>query len=212
MAHGNQAAPPPGAAVDARGVPAQDPTVNVIALTNALSKSIRREFKLIVKYQAKLANAESARIDDIHKADEASRSREAIVNAAQQAALAKQVTDTAATLQTTVETQRQSTASELRTALVPIQTRLEELNKALLIGQGEKVGTVDATALAREAAREAAAAVAATQGSRREGYQWVIGTVIAVVALFLTVAYLIISSSHGVTPVNVSLVAPTPTP
>lgn len=190
MAH--NATPPPGQATDARGLTAQDPTFNVIALNKALSKSIRREVALIVKYQAKLAHAESARIDAIHAADEAAKAREALVNAAQQATLAKQVTDTAEAFRVQVENQRVTTAEALDARLLPISTTLAEIQKVMYAGQGEKVGTVDATAVAREAAREAAAAVAATQGSRRENYQWAIGLgVILVVALigFLAAHY-----------------------
>ncbi len=186
MAH-NRATPPAGPAVDARGVPTLDPTANVIALTtagfnrqddlrSAHGKGLRREMKLHNKYTALLAVAESARIDAIHAADDAAKAREAIVNAAQQATLAKQVTDTAEAFRVQVEAQRVATADALDSKLAPIQNSLAELQKALYAGQGEKVATVDSASLAREAA----AAALAAQSGRRENYQWAIGVAVLV--------------------------------
>ena len=188
MAH--NAAPPPGPATDARGLPARDPTANVIALNKALTKSnragfkaIRRELQIITKYNAKLAKAESARIDDIHKADEASRSREAIVNAATVATLAKQVTDSAAALASQVETQRQSTASELKAAMNPVTEKLGVLERALYAGQGGVLATAEARTEQR-----------ASAGGRQSNWQLAIGA--AGLFLFVLVALVGFLAAH----------------
>jgi hypothetical protein len=184
----------PGPGVDYYGTPVPDPSANVNAvmydamrrqddLRKSHNKAIRREMKLTNRYERKLALAESARIDDIHKADEAAKAREAIVNAATQATLAKQVTDTASALSTQVETQRQSTASELRTALTPINDKLAVLERALYAGQGGVLANAEARAEQNQA-----------QGGRRENWQLAIAALAVIV--FVLVALVGFFAAH----------------
>ncbi len=138
---------PPGPGVDARGVPVVDPSANVIALNDAAIKRqddlrtmearhVRELMNSRFGYAKELSRAESARIDAIHQADVSAGDRAAILNAAQQTALAAQVEATAATMRTTVEQQRISTAEGLVTALTPIQASVAELTRALWSGEG----------------------------------------------------------------------------
>ena len=175
----------PGPGVDAAGVPVRDPTANVLdkvvdavkrlddvaMLTREHNRDmsaqrLRYEDKLDVASK-ELALAESRRIDAIHAADEAAKAREALVNAAQQATLAKQVTDTAEAFRVQVENQRVTTAEALDARLLPISTTLAEIQKVMYAGQGEKVGTIDATALARDTAALVLAAQREAAGSTR---------------------------------------------
>jgi hypothetical protein len=188
----------PGPGVDYYGTPVPDPSLNVNAviydamrrqddLRKSHNKSIRREMKLTNKYERKLALAESARIDDIHKADEAAKAREAIVNAATQATLAKQVTDTATALSNQVETQRQSTASELRTALTPINEKLGVLERALYAGQGGVLAAAEARTEQNQAS-----------GGRRENWQLAIAAM-GLVLLVMAAIIGFLAASHGAT-------------
>jgi hypothetical protein len=130
MAHHKQATPPPGPAVDARGIPAADPTANVTAVVSSANKSLRRELKLHMKYQAKLAKAESGRIDAIRMVDVAAVATAA--SAAEQRAntLAAQVTANAEALRNTVATTAATGELNFRTALEPMQTDIRALRDA----------------------------------------------------------------------------------
>ena len=130
MAHRRQAAPPPGPAVDARGVPAQDPTANVIAVVSSANKSLRRELKLHMQYQALLAQAEAGRINAIRAVDVAAVATAAAAQEQRANALATQVLANAETLRNTVATTAATGELNFRTALEPMQTDIRALRDA----------------------------------------------------------------------------------
>jgi hypothetical protein len=191
VAHGNQAAPPPGPAVDARGIPAADPSANVIALAdagfrrqddlrNAHGKGVRREMRLHVKYQAKLAKAESARIDAIRAVDVAAVATAAAAAEQRASALATQVLALAETLRNTVATTAATGELNFRTALEPMQTDIRALRDA----QNSFVGRT--TASVSDTAEQTA-----QQGVRRDNFQWAIG-----LAALLAVALIGFLAAH----------------
>ena len=148
MAHHRPAAPPPGPAVDARGIPAQDPTANVIAVVGAANKSLRRELKLHMMYQAKLAKAESQRINAIRAVDVAAVAT-ARGEAEQRAtALATQVLGLADTLRTQVATTAATGETNSRTALQPMQDDIRALRDAQSAFVGAKVADTDPDTIA----------------------------------------------------------------
>jgi hypothetical protein len=168
--------PSGGPATDARGTPVRDPSPNVLdvvrtGLTSESQlrkqglKALRREQALHIKYNRKLAKAESSRVDAIHAADEAARGREAIVNAAQTAQLAKQVTDTAEAVRISSEQQRTSMVDLLKTTMEPVNKSLAELTKALYSGEG----------------------AAGQRRTGRDNSQWLIGTAIAIAVIIATI-------------------------
>jgi hypothetical protein len=131
MAHRHrQATPPPGPAVDARGIPAQDPTANVIAVVGSANKSLRRELKLHMQYQALLAQAEAGRINAIRAVDVAAVATAAAAQEQRANALATQVLANAETLRNTVATTAATGELNFRTALEPMQTDIRALRDA----------------------------------------------------------------------------------
>lgn len=149
------ASPSGGPATDAQNVPVVDPTANVLAvisMSNRRQDDLREmsqmyEDKIATlrsKHIAELASSESERVDAIHAADEAGSAREAIVNAAQTAQLAKQVTDTAEAVRISSEAQRTAMVDLLSTTMEPVNKSLAELTKALYSGEGGNRATLEA--------------------------------------------------------------------
>lgn len=186
--------PPAGPAVDARGLAAPDPTANVIALTTAgfqrqddlraaHTRSLRRELRLHVRYQEKLARAESARIDAIRAVDVAAVATAAV--AAQQRAdtLATQVLALADTLRNTVATTAAAGELNFRTALQPMQADIRALRDA----QSTFVGrtSADVSDTAEQTTR---------QGARRDN--WQLATAIAGVLAILLVGMIGFLAAH----------------
>jgi hypothetical protein len=157
----------PGPGVDASGWPVRDPTETVIALQAAAVKrqddlralegihvreilsSQKEHFAEILalreRYEEKLANKESARIDAIRTVDVANVQRAAEVAAEAVQTLATQVPITA-------EAVRAAQAQ----ALDPITKAIAELQRAQYELQGQKVGGVET----KDSAAELAAALA----------------------------------------------------
>src|ERR1035438_659874 len=116
----NASAPPPGQAVDARGVTAYDPSSNVYALVQAESRrqdDLRAASEDLLAYQiecvkevadlraahsAALLVAEAGRLDAIRTVDNGAVTRAAEVAATQASTLAAQVATSAETLRTQV--------------------------------------------------------------------------------------------------------------
>lgn len=157
----NSATPPPGAGVDARGVPVTDPTKNVLELVAAAiqrqddlrtqeSVHIREIIDIRAQYDQKLREAETARIDAIRTVDVGNVTRAAEVAAAQAATLASQL-----------ETTRIATATSLGAALEPIQKDIAELRKSQYELAGAKVQNTESRGFSQWAVGAAFTAVVA---------------------------------------------------
>lgn len=222
-----------GPATDRFNAPVTDPTENVIALVEAgmrrqddLRKAeakhmreithlqstqrktalggIRAEMSLRAAYDEKLRLAETARIDAIRTVDVGNVSRAAEVAAAQAATLATQLVTSAEQLRTQVEATRISTETRLIAALEPIQRDVTELRQVQFQQQGERAATTEGKAVSHEGLVD-----------RRTERQWIVATIVSILVLFLTVAYLVLShtgtASTTTTP-NIQVIVPTAAP
>jgi|SRR5580700_11150558 hypothetical protein len=210
-----------GPATDRFNAPVIDPTQNVLDLVKA---AIQRQddlrtadgklrdaqvehveaiAELRAQHARELRLIETERINAIREVDTQNVSRAAEVAAQQADALRGQV-----------EAARIAVADTLSTALKPIQDDIASLRQTQYEQAGQKAAGLDPQVVAIQALQtwQATQGGAATQTvAGQASNRWIIVTAISIVALFLTVAYLIISSSHGVTP-TVNVVLPTPTP
>jgi cobalamin biosynthesis Mg chelatase CobN len=170
----------PGPGVDARGIPVIDPTANVLALVSAAikrqddlreqeSRHVREVLKVRAAYDKELRLAESARLDAIRAVDASAVQRASDVAGTAASTLASQVTAAAVTLRGQVDAAATAAAAALVTALEPITKSIEDLRRTQYQGVGEKVAQTE------------------TRGSN----QWIITTVVAIVAIIVTlgVAY-----------------------
>jgi hypothetical protein len=193
MAAGGRAGEAPGSsqgpAVDRTGQPVKDPSPNVLDLVRAaierqddlrdMSAAHAREMRETARmYESRLDTkdqqlraAEAGRLDAIQTRSDLTVQRAAEVQAAQQQALATQVTSTA-------DTFRASIAAEL----APIKASIEDLRRAQYEQQGEKSSKVETSTDARDAiAIEAARIQAASQRTQ------VYGLIVAAIVLALSI-------------------------
>lgn len=148
-------APAFGPGVDAAGNPLPDPTRNVLDLVEAAIKrqddlralesaALRREVELRAGYDARLRDAETARIDAIRAVDVGAVNRAAEVSNQQATTLAAQVAASAETLRTQVAAAATASNIALAAALDPIQKAIDDLRRAQYEAQGVKTQSGDA--------------------------------------------------------------------
>ncbi len=144
----------PGPGVDQYGQPVVDPTRNVLDLVSAAierqddlremeSTHLRELADLRAHYDARLREAETARIDAIRAVDVGAVNRAAEVSAAQAQTLATQVTVSAETLRTQVAAAATAASTALSAALEPIQKDIADLRRAQYEAQGQKTQVVE---------------------------------------------------------------------
>jgi hypothetical protein len=144
----------PGPSADRYGAPVSDPTKNVLDLVSAAiqrqddlraqeSKHLRELADLRAHYDARLREAETARIDAIRAVDVGAVNRAAEVSAAQAQTLATQVTVSAETLRTQVAAAATAASTALSAALEPIQKDIADLRRAQYEAQGQKTQVVE---------------------------------------------------------------------
>lgn len=147
----------PGIGVDSKGNPVVDPTKNVLDLVAAAiqrqddlrekdSKHIKEIVGLHAKYDSKLREAETARIDAIRAVDVGNVQRAAEVQATQALTLATQVTTSAEALRAQVAATAAASDTKLITALEPIQKDIADLRRVQYEGVGSRTGTTDSRA------------------------------------------------------------------
>jgi hypothetical protein len=183
--------PPAGAGVDARGVPVDDPTNNVMALVKAANErqddlrytasfyqekiqeiqtaNMKELIALESHHSGELRDAETGRINAIREVDTGNVARAAEVAAAQAETLRGQVASTAT-----------ATATTLAAALEPIrkdiadirQTDIADLRKAQYEQQGKT----------------------ATQSEQKSGNQWLVMALIAAAAVMVAITGVLISA------------------
>ncbi len=145
----------PGPSVDRYGQPVVDPTRNVLDLVSAAierqddlrtleSRHLRELADLRAHYDARLREAETARIDAIRAVDVGAVNRAAEVSATQAQTLATQVTVSAETLRTQVTAAAAAASTALSAALEPIQKDIADLRRAQYEAQGKRTQVVDA--------------------------------------------------------------------
>ena len=144
----------PGPGVDQYGQPVVDPTKNVLDLVSAAierqddlrtleSQHLRELADLRAHYDARLREAETARIDAIRAVDVGAVTRAAEVAATQAQTLATQVTVSAETLRTQVAAAATAASTALSAALEPIQKDIADLRRAQYEAQGQKTQVVE---------------------------------------------------------------------
>src|ERR1039458_3280298 len=150
-----------GRPVDAQGLPATDPTKNVIdildaavdrqddlrtAETRLLDAQIahtNESARLRAEYDDKLRDAESKRIDAIRAVDVAAVASAAAVVAQQQNILATQVATSADALRLQVAATALAAETKLNTALEPIQKDIRDLRDRMQTDVGLKSAAYD---------------------------------------------------------------------
>jgi hypothetical protein len=158
------AAPPPGPGVDARGVPVEDPTRNVLDLVEAglkrqddlrgvesvLNKERdyhQQEMALLrARHAGELRRAETERINAIRAVDVGAVAAAAAVSAQQAQQLAAQVATSAEALRNQVAATATASAVALGAALDPIQKDIADLRRAQYEAQGQKTQVVETQA------------------------------------------------------------------
>jgi len=139
----------PGQGVDSEGRPVIDPTQNVLDLVQA---AIQRQddlrsmadhhavyvAELRADYDSRLRQAETARIDAIRAVDVGAVQRAAEVALTQASTLATQVAVSAETLRAQVAAAATATATNLATALEPMQRAIDDLRRAQYEQAGQK--------------------------------------------------------------------------
>lgn len=144
----------PGPSGDRYGAPVTDPTKNVLDLVNAAtqrqddlrgleSKHLRELADLRAHYDARLREAETARIDAIRAVDVGAVNRAAEVSATQAQTLATQVAVSAETLRTQVAAAATAASTALSAALEPIQKDIADLRRAQYEAQGQKTQVIE---------------------------------------------------------------------
>src|ERR1035437_6430722 len=148
------AAPPPGPATDARGVPVTDPSVNVGALVKASvrrlddlrkaeSHRINREAKLRADHAKELALAESKRIDAVRQVDVVNGEKAATALASQVSALAGTTATLADTLRLQVESKATTATENLKSELDPMRKDILELGRVWQQQVGERLAAAE---------------------------------------------------------------------
>jgi hypothetical protein len=147
--------PSPGPGVDRYGVPVIDPTKNVLDLVGAAmerqddlrtleARHLRELADMRADYDARLREAETARIDAIRAVDVGAVNRAAELSAAQTQTLASQVTASAEALRTQVAATATAASTALSAALDPIQKDIADLRRVQYEAQGQKTQVVEA--------------------------------------------------------------------
>ena len=182
--------PSPGPGVDRFGTPVIDPTANVLDLVRAaierqddlrnMSAAHAREMRetarmyeerLAVKAQ-QLQGAEAGRLDAIQTRSDLTVQRAAEVQAAQQQALATQVTATADTFRASIATE-----------LAPLKASIEDLRRAQYEQQGEKSSKVETTTADRDLVMIEQARLQSAQ-TRMQMYALVIAAIVLALGIY----------------------------
>jgi len=152
----------PGQGIDSEGRPVIDPTQNVLDLVQA---AIQRQddlrsmadthavyvAELRADYDRRLREAETARIDAIRAVDVGAVQRAAEVSITTASTLAAQVAASAETLRAQVAAAATATATNLATALEPMQRAIDDLRRAQYEQAGVRTQVVEQRAGAGEA-------------------------------------------------------------
>ena len=151
----------PGPGGDNQGRPVVDPTKNVLDLVTAAiarqddlrdmaDRHAQYVAELRAAYDARLREAETARIDAIRAVDVGAVQRAAEVALTQASTLATQVAVSAETLRAQVAAAAASTATNLATALEPMQRAIDDLRRAQYEQAGQRTQVVEQRAGAGE--------------------------------------------------------------
>ena len=173
----------PGPGVDRHGTPVVDPTKNVLDLVAAAMQrqdDLRGQDSYWQNYVAELRaghnkelrQIEADRLDAIQARSDLTVRGAAEVQAAQQQALATQVS-------TTADAFRASIATEL----APIKASIEDLRRAQYEAQGQKTQVVETSAESRDALSLDAVRIAATS-ARTQMYALVIAAIVLGVSMY----------------------------
>jgi hypothetical protein len=184
-----------GQAVDANGMPARDPTENVLDLVHAAnrrqddlrtaeSSHLREMSKMRADHATEMRLAESLRLDAIRAVDVQAVQQAAAVSATQATTLATQVGVSAEAMRVQVAATATASAIALGAALDPIQKDVAELRKVQYEQAGQKAQITETKT--------------ETQVSKNNTGMW-IGIAIAVIALLCSVVL-------GVTGVVITLI------
>jgi hypothetical protein len=163
-----------GAATDAQGRTAADPTENVRELVEAEklrqdglremesrhqtemrdkeSNHVREIVSLRAQYDEELRKAETARIDAIRAVDVAAGQQAQQVSATQATTLAGQVAQAAEAMRTQVAGAATAAVTGLAAALEPIQKDIADLRRAQYEAQGQKTQTTEGSTAGRSMA------------------------------------------------------------
>jgi hypothetical protein len=173
----------PGLGVDAAGLPAIDPTANVIALVNAAiqrqddlremeREHIREILGIRFEYEAKLRAQEAERINALRLFDTAASARASEIAGIQASTLANQVAAAAEAMRNQVAATERAAATSLITALEPIQSSISDLRRLQYEQQGQRVAQTEVKLERRE---------------DRDTSHWLIGIVAAIGSALLVV-------------------------
>lgn len=138
-----------GPATDVHNEPVIDPTKNVLQLVEAAirrqddlrkleARGLRREAEMRAKYEDRLSQAESARIDAIRRVDVEAVQQASAVAETRATALATQVAASAEAMRNQVAAAATAAATSLAAALVPLQEAIADLRRAQYEQQGQK--------------------------------------------------------------------------
>ena len=182
--------PSPGPGVDRYGTPVIDPTANVLDLVRAaierqddlrnMSAAHAREMRETARmYEERLAvkarqlqGAEAGRLDAIQTRSDLTVQRAAEVQAAQQQALATQVTATADTFRASIATE-----------LAPLKASIEDLRRAQYEQQGEKSSKVETSTADRDILAIEQARIQAAQ-ARTQVYALIIAAIVLALGIY----------------------------
>ena len=182
--------PSPGPGVDRFGTPVIDPTANVLDLVRAaierqddlrnMSAAHAREMRETARmYEERLAvkarqlqGAEAGRLDAIQTRSDLTVQRAAEVQAAQQQALATQVTATADTFRASIATE-----------LAPLKASIEDLRRAQYEQQGEKSSKVETSTADRDILAIEQARIQAAQ-ARTQVYALIIAAIVLALGIY----------------------------
>jgi len=196
----------PGPAVDRTGQPVQDPSPNVLDLVEAglkrqddlreadarhnrevakirhdyeiqLRKADRYEAGVRSKYEDRLREKETQRLDAIRAVDVANVESARVVAEARANTLATQQQASADALRNQVEQARITTADALAQALAPLQKSVEDLRQTQYQQQGEKSSKVESSTTDRDALAIKQAEIQASQ-SRMQMYALIIAAIV----------------------------------
>jgi hypothetical protein len=176
--------------VDRYGTPVIDPTANVLDLVRAaierqddlrnMSAAHAREMRETARmYEERLAvkarqlqGAEAGRLDAIQTRSDLTVQRAAEVQAAQQQALATQVTATADTFRASIATE-----------LAPLKASIEDLRRAQYEQQGEKSSKVETSTADRDILAIEQARIQAAQ-ARTQVYALIIAAIVLALGIY----------------------------
>lgn len=155
----------PGPGVDAQGLPVIDPTANVMALVEAMEQRLTGEIhqrdkrqndlrhaehrrvldlaKLRAKYEWRIQQSESRRIDAIRDVDQDRLTIQGATNAQAALALAAQVAQTAEAQRSQVANLAVTVATSLSTTIDPIRKDIADLRQVQYENVGGKAAVVE---------------------------------------------------------------------